>query len=613
MFYQLFYTIAALILVTAWVPAADLRHSFTDWFHLLAACLLFFILSSLWNKKSLHKYRHLSPSGIAEKWHRRLQAQNLVLLIFFAFFVHGLHLPFLLCPRFLADLLPFLQDFFALAFYFALLWGLWHLASGSMASTRIIGEGDRQSFIREQMGLSLPALLPWFVLSGLHDFLMLLPFSGFRQAFSSSTGQTVYYLTVFTAIFLFAPLCVQKFWGCSPLPPGPLRHRIEKVLQDTKTGFKDILIWPLFGGRMLTAGIMGPWKKFRYILVTPALLQHLYPEELEAVIAHEAGHAHYRHLIFYVFILAGFLLVSWFFLDFLYQLLVLGPGLMLLSFFSFLSPAALATALGIFITLTLFILYFRFLFGYFMRHFERQADAFAFRVQGTARHLIQTFHTLSNMTGQNPDKPNWHHFSISQRIRFLEKCEKNPELAILHDRQVRGSVLLYLFFLILLTGAGGYMKWAGWDDSIQKTLLIRALEMEVHTEKKDPLLLRHLGDLYQEKKAYQKALSAYHRALSAGSRDADLFNNLAWLYITAEDSGVADPLLGTYFAEKAVHQKPEAPYILDTLAEGYHRTGRREEAVYYGRKALHYQKKSHGETDYYEKQLEKFLMDQGTE
>ncbi|TYT75541.1 M48 family metallopeptidase [Desulfobotulus mexicanus] len=609
MFYQLFYTIAALILVTAWVPAAELRHSFTGWFNLLTVCLVFFILTTLWNRKSLRKYSHLSPSGIAEKWHRRIQAQNLLLLVFFAFFVHGLDLPFLLCPIFLADTLPFLRDFFALAFYFVLLWGLWHMASGSMASSKVIEESDRQSFVREQMGLSLPALLPWLVLSGLHDFFMLLPFSGFREIFSSSTGQTIYFLSIFIAIFLFAPVCIQRFWGCSPLPPGPVRHRIEKVLQETKTGFKDILIWPLFGGRMLTAGIMGPWARFRYILVTPALLRYLYPEELEAVIAHEAGHAHYRHLIFYVFILAGFLLVSWFFLDFLYQLIILGPGLMLLSFFSFLSPAALATALGIFITLTLFILYFRFLFGYFMRNFERQADAFAFRVQGTARHLIQTFHTLSNMTGQNPDKPNWHHFSISQRIGFLEKCEKNHNIAFQHDRQVKRSVLAYLFFLILLAAGGGYIKWAGWDDNIQKVLFIRALEMEIHNEKQDPLLLRHLGDLYQEKKAYTKALSAYHKALNTGNRDADLLNNLAWLYITAEDSGIADPVLGSYFAEKAVHEKPEAPYILDTLAEGYHRTGRREEAVYYGRKALYYQKRNMDETDYYEKQLEKFLRD----
>ena len=38
---------------------------------------------------------------------------------------------------------------------------------------------------------------------------------------------------------------------------------------------------------MLTAGVMGPWARFRYILVTPALLHSLHPEALEAVIAQD--------------------------------------------------------------------------------------------------------------------------------------------------------------------------------------------------------------------------------------------------------------------------------------------------------------------------------------
>ena len=38
---------------------------------------------------------------------------------------------------------------------------------------------------------------------------------------------------------------------------------------------------------MITAGVMGLIKNFRYILVTPSLLNLLEPAEVDAVIAHE--------------------------------------------------------------------------------------------------------------------------------------------------------------------------------------------------------------------------------------------------------------------------------------------------------------------------------------
>ena len=65
-------------------------------------------------------------------------------------------------------------------------------------------------------------------------------------------------------------------------------------------GYANILYWPIFGGRMITAGVMGLIKKFRYILVTNGLLQMLEPEEIDAVIAHEIGHIKKQHLLFYL-------------------------------------------------------------------------------------------------------------------------------------------------------------------------------------------------------------------------------------------------------------------------------------------------------------------------
>ncbi|MCW7753717.1 M48 family metalloprotease [Desulfobotulus sp. H1] len=607
MFYHFFFTIAALILVTSHMPPPEAPFSaVSGWLYILMASMTFILAIRQWNKFFLQRSHQISPSGIAEICHTRLQVQNLILLLFFGFLVHVFHLPIFVSPGAAAQYFPFLGDLFSLFFYFLLLSCLWYLTADTFLPADSAKAESRKNFIREQTGLTLPALLPWLILSGLHDLIMLMPFSEFRNFFTSTTGQAIYFFIIFTGVFIFAPLCIQKFWGCYPLPQGPERHRIEAMLTHTRTGFRDILVWPLFGGRMLTAGIMGPLARFRYILVTPALLRTLYPEELEAVIAHEAGHARHRHLFLYLLILAGFLLVSWLFLDFLYQLLLLSGGSAMLSRFSFLTPSAVASFLAVSLSLLLFFVYFRFLFGFFMRNFERQADSFAFKTQGTARHLIQTFRTLGQMTGQNPDKPNWHHFSLTQRIHFLQACEENPHTAQQHDNKVRLALIFYSACLLLTGAAGWHMHTKDWGGKLPSQLIIRNLETKIARGQENPLLLRYLGDLYQETKRYEKALASYRRALDAGSRDPDLLNNLAWLYITAEGTAIADPVTGTALAEQAAHIQPESPHILDTLAEGYYRTGQVGRAIGLAEKALFLQRAEGGNTEYYRDQLEKF-------
>ena len=75
--------------------------------------------------------------------------------------------------------------------------------------------------------------------------------------------------------------------------------------------YADILYWPIFGGRMVTAGVMGLISRFRYILITNALFQVLNADEIDAVIAHEIGHIKKRHLLFYLLFFAGYMLLSY--------------------------------------------------------------------------------------------------------------------------------------------------------------------------------------------------------------------------------------------------------------------------------------------------------------
>ena len=69
-----------------------------------------------------------------------------------------------------------------------------------------------------------------------------------------------------------------------------------------------------------------------------------------------------------------------------------------------------------------FLIYFRFIFGYFMRNFERQADALRlYPFQRALFRWSQRCRKLRMTSGQPANKPNWHHYSIGERINFLAK------------------------------------------------------------------------------------------------------------------------------------------------------------------------------------------------
>jgi len=80
------------------------------------------------------------------------------------------------------------------------------------------------------------------------------------------------------------------------MEPGLVRTHIEAFCRRQNLKYADILIWPLFEGQILTAGVMGLVRRFRYLLFTPALLQSLSVEEVDAVMAHEIGHVKRYHL-----------------------------------------------------------------------------------------------------------------------------------------------------------------------------------------------------------------------------------------------------------------------------------------------------------------------------
>ncbi|HIE33457.1 MAG TPA: tetratricopeptide repeat protein, partial [Thermodesulfobacteriaceae bacterium] len=330
-------------------------------------------------------------------------------------------------------------------------------------------------------------------------------------------------------------------------------------------------------------------------------------EEVLSVVAHEVGHLKNRHLLFLLMFLLSFILILYFGLE---------PGwLLFLSLFPypewFLSPDLkfrLWPEIGMVLILGLaVILYFRYLMGYFMRHFEREADLYALESLGSAQGLISSLEKIAYISGLKK-APSWHHFSIEERIQFLRKVSERPELAQAHHEKLRRRLLIFLFLTLSLILSGSLA-----DGKALKTRALRNLYLglERRAEKK-PELLRGLGDLLFSQGLEREALKIYEKALSRSPEDPWLLNNLAWLLLTAKDQTLRDPTRALNLAQKAASLET-SPEILDTLAEAYRQAGKLETACQYARKALTLAQTLKGKDhSYYHRRTREFCKDAET-
>jgi Zn-dependent protease with chaperone function len=253
----------------------------------------------------------------------------------------------------------------------------------------------------------------------------------------------VFSFCILALTLVFLPACMMICWRCRPLNRPDLKQRLDKMCVSLKFRHAGLKIWSVMP-QSFTAGIIGIVPAFRYILFTPALLNRFQPEEIEAILIHEIGHNRYRHLLLYPFIMLGMLILG--------ALLLIGLENGLLStlepYSQELNYYSLVT--GIFILYALLLgLYFRVVFGFFSRLFERQADLYIFESSHSPLYLIQALDRLGIVTGNTHSHPSWHHDSLQKRIHFLNRAMEDPHLIQHHHRKVRKWLILYFCGLIL--------------------------------------------------------------------------------------------------------------------------------------------------------------------
>jgi len=591
----IYFLVVILILSTNSVPAKPQIP--------LAVALGLFVMKGLIYRGWLLR---LFPNGMSSgsRYGKAERNGAILAIVFFSIDVYLLDAQFYFGQLPLSHKLPALADLAALLLFIGYLSMMWAVAAPCYG--RLFGHGQsRAAFVRGNVESNLPIVLPWILLSFFADLLRLSPWVWARDILSSSWGEPIVSILFFLCLALTFPALIVRIWHCTPMPPGPERQRLARFCQLHGVRYTDIMLWPMCEGRALTAGVMGMIPQCRYLLVTPALLAALTPEEIEAVMAHELGHVKKMHLQIYIVLFLGFGLLAQLSSYPILSLLSNSDVFFRMVHFANQKPGHALDTVNTAAMFVLMIAYFRYVLGFFMRNFERQADLFALNVTYRAEPLVRVFDKIAWLSGTNRDDPSWHHFGIGQRVDFLKKCEADQGQISKHDRKIYGSLAVYVLILLLSALTLWQMPdnpLAGATPNYAKVII----RQKMSSEPQNYVWPQLLGDLQYSRKKYAEAVAAYQKSLLLNPDNAEVLNNLAWLLLSVDDKKIRDPATALRLAERAVIEVP-APHILDTLAQAYWANGRKEQAITAEKRAL---AANPAKPEYYLSQLKRFSRPQ---
>ncbi|MBW2064130.1 MAG: M48 family metalloprotease [Deltaproteobacteria bacterium] len=602
MFNNIIYFIIVLLIYNINIPVAKPDESLAHAVSMFLSTWILFALYCRWLFQRLVRsgtdQEQKGEFGFSRTYQSHVLKLSIVAIILFALDVYLLDLKSWIQSMPGLRYFSVAQGLLGVCIFILYLVTIWYFAQPAY---RVAFQTDvkRNSFILSNLKLNLPILFPWAVLTLIYDLLGLTPLSRPESLLNRPLGQVVFFGTFLVILVIFMPRFIQSWWSCTPLEGSVKVRELREFLKLVGFRYRDILRWPIFEGRMMTAGIMGIVPRYRYILVTDALLDMLDVDELKAVLAHEVGHAKYRHMLFYVLFFIGFMVLFPGLFDLSYYFFAAQP--LFLSLFS--KGRSEATnlfyiAVSLPILFSMFV-YFRYVMGFFMRHFERQADMHSAILMGNPEYTISSLEKIAHLSGRIRDLPSWHHFSIGERIDYLRRLQRQPGLKGRHNRFLVTSLAIYLAGIVIL---GYSLNFSPLKQKITEQLVIKGLKQRLIEDSTNVALYRNLAMIYHQTGKYEEAIEAYEKALALDENQPVLLNNLAWLLVTAPDERIRQKERALVLAKKAVRLN-RSPVFLDTLAEAYYANGLVEEAIRTIDEAISLAPEG---VEYYEKQREKF-------
>jgi len=305
----------------------------------------------------------------------------------------------------------------------------------------------------------------------------------FPETLQRERAETFLVVPLAGSMIIFMPWVVRLVLRLRPLPPGPLRQRLEAAAVRLNCHCSNILVWNTRNGvaNAMVVGVL-PW--LRYVLLSDRLLEEMTPAEVEAVFGHEVGHVKHFHMFYYLAFLIG-------------SLAVLSRGSILLEIKvqewwpatqTFLEnnrnwlPSWLALP-----SLCVLAMYVFGIFGFLSRRCERQADIYGCRAvscaqlecakhdDGTSladggrglchsgiRIFISALDKVASLNGISRTRPgwlhSWQHSTIERRVRFLERIIADPPL----EARFQQRVFWFKLVVLVLLAAALVSLW--WPD-----------------------------------------------------------------------------------------------------------------------------------------------------
>ena len=288
-----------------------------------------------------------------------------------------------------------------------------------MPPNNIICAQFRYVWTRARHLLALP-LIPLVVFLTARDVMQFA-----APHFNETVIAGVLYLVLLVLLGICFPGIIRRMWNTKSLESGILRLRLENAAERFGLRMHDILIWKT-DGRIVNAAITGFVPRYRYVLLSDALLDRLSAHEVEAVFAHEAAHirqCHPHRLLLAVMLPVG---------------LCIGTS----------ANANAPSASNVTLWTTGIILYLVFGLGWLAKRLEYHADLWAcwglgdqestelVLAKSSTDRFINALIRVAGETDEDRRRRDWLHPSVNQRIHFLQSVLGNPELGIRFCRSI---------------------------------------------------------------------------------------------------------------------------------------------------------------------------------
>ena len=199
---------------------------------------------------------------------------------------------------------------------------------------------------------------------------------------------------ILTALFACVmPLVLGWVWKGNPLEDEKLRHRLQQLADKAEINCRNIVLLQTKSSKLANAWVAGILGKWRSVFLTDYLLEHLTPDEIETVFAHELGHIKHHHLLKQV---------AWIVLGFGGQLLLAHLNLFL---FSFLTGILSWLYWLLFMGVHFGVIFLLGLFGLmrFWRRMEFEADAYAVQLTQKPTVFLQALRKLIQLNDAPED------------------------------------------------------------------------------------------------------------------------------------------------------------------------------------------------------------------